>query len=83
MAVSVMHVRHVLVGMAQARMAMSMRVRLTGRVERAVLMLVVLVMNMRVAVHRFLVRMLVDMAFGQMEIDSDRHQRSRDDELRA
>ena len=59
MPVGVVHVRHVRVAMAQALVAMQMRVRLARRIVGTVSMLVVLIVSMPVGVLHRLMHMLV------------------------
>ena len=55
------------------RMAMPMTMGLVGRVVRAVLVLVVRVVDVPVFVLQRLVRMFVLVRFRQVEVEADRH----------
>jgi hypothetical protein len=61
-----MHVGHMRVRMSDRPMAMRMRVGLTGRIVRSVLMLMVLVMQVSMGMDGRLVKMLVLMSLGQV-----------------
>src|SRR5436853_4098057 len=70
----VVHVGRVRVCVPQRRMPMEMRVRFAGRVERAMVMTMVLIVHVRVGVRRGLVHMLVFVMFGQVQPYANRHQ---------
>lgn len=69
-------------GMAQRFMSMRMGVRRIGWCFIHMCMLVMCVMAVPVAVFQRLVRMGVQVIFGQAEPDADAHQCARDQELR-
>jgi hypothetical protein len=77
MPVGMVHVGHMRVRVTHRRMLVEMRVRLAGRIERAVRMAMVLVMNMRMGVRHRLVPVLVRVLLGQVQPHADRHQDAR------
>ena len=72
-----MRIRIVRVGMAQIGVDVCVDVRLAWRVIRAVRMLMVRVVNMRMNMLHRLMDMLVSVAFGEVQPHPDRHQNSR------
>jgi len=69
----VMHVGNVRVGMPRPAMPVHVRVRLSGRVVRAVLVLMMLVVHMRVLVRHRFVDVLVLMMLAQMQPHANCH----------
>ena len=65
------------------RVAVPMRMRLSGRIARLVIVLVVLVMDMTVLMFERLVRMVVIVSFDEVEIEADPHQQRCEHELHA
>ena len=65
------------VGVPHRRVVVWVRVRLARRVVGAVRVLVVFVVNMRVVVVHFFMRVFVVMRFGQVQPDAQAHQRAR------
>ena len=82
MLVNMVHVRRMRMGVAHRAMLMEVRVRLARRVERAVRMLMMLIVHMRVRVRHRLVSVFMLVPFGEMQPYSRRHENARDDELR-
>ena len=76
-----MSVGIVRVGMAQPRMGMTVTMRLTDGVRRAVGMLVMGVMMVVVGVFHRRVQVNMIMMFSQVQPHAERHQRARDNEL--
>ena len=64
----------------EPRMRMGMRVRLARRIVRRVRMTMVRVVHVAMLVHVRVVRMLVHVALGEMEIKPHRHQPGGGDE---
>ena len=62
----VVHVRHMGMRVPKRLVLVEMRVRLAGRVERAVVVLVVLVVKVRMSVRHRLMNMFVLMPFGEV-----------------
>jgi hypothetical protein len=83
MAVTVMQVGIMRVLVHDRQMAMSMRVWFYRRIAQAVRVLVVLIMHMAMLVFERLVRVLVLMPLGEMQVDPDRHQHAGSNELRG
>jgi len=81
MAVPVMQIGVMRVLVHERHMAMPVRVRLAGRIAGHVRMLMVSVMRMAVLVLEGFVHVLVLMRLGEMQIESDRHQKTRNNEL--
>ena len=61
-----MHVRHMGMRVPKRLVLVEMRVRLAGRVKRAMAVLVVLVVNVRMSVRHRLMNMFVLMPFGEV-----------------
>lgn len=78
-----MHVGRVGVLVPQPLVAVPVRMRLAGRIIGAVFVLMVLVMSVTMRVRHWLVLMLVIMRLGQMERDTDTHERARRGKLKA
>ena len=76
----VMNVRIVGMPVRHPGMSVDVSVRLAGRERRVVLVLMVLVVDMDVLVQQLVVRVLVLVALGEVQVESDRHQPTRDDE---
>ena len=81
--VAVMDIREVPVAVDHCRMAMSMDMRLARRILGAMDVAVVLVMNMGMFMGHRLVVVLMHMPLGEMQIDTEPHQRAGDSELQA
>ena len=73
MIVTMMQVRIVWVCMTYGVMPMPMRMRLADRIVRAVLVLMMFVMDMSVLVIQRLVLVFMCVRFGQMQVKSQRH----------
>ena len=66
-------VRHVVMGMRQARVTMRMSVRLAQGIERSVIMLMVLVMRMRMIMRDGIVNVKMFVMLGDVKPDASRH----------
>jgi hypothetical protein len=71
------HVRDVRMFVHELLVPVPMRVRLTARVVRPMDMLMVRIMDVRMAVLLRLVHVLVVMMLGQVQPDAERHERAR------
>ena len=76
----VVGVGEVRMGVGQWFVPVRMTVTYTGRHLDVMRMLMVFVVNMRMVVRHLLVDVQMFMALGQMQPDTERHQRSGDDE---
>lgn len=83
MYVPVMHVGIVRVAVRQQVVAVRVCVRLPGRIVDAMGVLVMLVVYMRMGVHKQFMRVLVVMPLGQMQKYTEGHQQARDPGGRA
>lgn len=81
MFVAVVQIRIMRMAVDEARMLVPVRMRLGPRI-RAMLMLVVRVMDMEMFVLHRLVGMFVHVLLGQMQPQADRHQHAAGDEGR-
>ncbi len=81
MPVTVMKVRIVRVLVSDWRVLVLVGVRLPGRVAGVMLVSVMLVVDMAMLVIQRLVAVFMLVAFGQVKVDTDRHQNRRADQL--
>jgi hypothetical protein len=78
-----MHVRRMRVRVTQSAVLMEMRVRLAWRVDCAVHVLMMFVMDVRVGMRERRGGVLMFVTFGQVQPDAGGHQRARDGKLRG
>ena len=76
MRVAVMDIREMPVTVDHGRMAMNMDMGFAGWIQRAMNMPVMLVVNVAVFVHQHIVAVLVLMLLGEVQIDTEPHQRA-------
>jgi hypothetical protein len=77
MSVAVMQIGIVRMTVYQGRVTMPVRMRLSGRIIRTMLVPVMLVVHMSVLVLHSFVRVFVGMTLCQMQIDANGHQQTR------
>ena len=62
------------------RVAMAVCMRFAGRIVRTVRVTVMLVMHVPMFVIQLLMKVVVLMSLGKMDVDADRHQHARGDQ---
>ncbi len=77
MVVTVMEVRHVRVTMPHRLVTVPMRMRLSGRIGRTVLVSMVFIVTMAMVVFQGLMKMFVLVVLRQVEPHPDHHQQKR------
>ena len=81
MAVRVVHVRHMRMLVHEPLVAMPVRMGLAGRIVRAMRVLMVRIVHMRVTVLQGLMDVFVLMVLGQVQPDPEAHEQAGDQEL--
>src|SRR5712664_2672699 len=77
----VVFIRRVLVSMLKRPVTMPVGVRLTGRIQRSVLMLMVLVVRVRMLMRQGVMDMEMFVMLGDVQPDAHGHQRGSDEKL--